>query len=217
MAVLRRLGTYLLAFLAVMALFVATGLWRGLDYAFYRALYLDRPDAIMLADEIRLIDVPYPESLRQKANPEQFRERLADLLAVIAGQSENLPRAVILDAWISKDDRGLAPLEQAIGALDKLGVRTYASFNPEAEGQKDFDRLMQEHAQSRSTSVNSRGTATHSCAFSEGCSAISASLSSDPEPARGTCAPCRPPSPGTCSGRTTRRALRSSCRSARKA
>jgi len=148
MAVLRRLGMPVSMFLAVMALLAAAGLHRPLDYAAYRALYLDRPDDIVLSDEIRLIDLPYPASLRERGDPGPFRARIADLLSAIAADPANLPRVVVLDVWFSKDDRGLATLSSAIARLDQLKVRTYASFNPDAEGKTDLDALMREHAQS---------------------------------------------------------------------
>ena len=147
MAKLRRLGLPLLVFCAALALIAAAGLHRPLDYAAFRAQFADRPDDIELTDEIRLVDLPYPPGMRDRGDPTLFRARLADLLTALAADTANLPRAVVLDIWFSKDDRGLEPLTEAIRRLEQARVPTYASFNPEAEGRGDFDALMREHAQ----------------------------------------------------------------------
>ncbi|HUL67749.1 MAG TPA: toll/interleukin-1 receptor domain-containing protein [Burkholderiaceae bacterium] len=146
MTVLRRLAVPILLFIALIALIAFTGMQRPLDYALYRALVGNRTATLTLADEIRLIDLPYPASLRERDDPAVFRARIADLLNRIADDTANLPKAVVLDVWFSKDDRGLAPLSDAIAKLEQARVRTYASFNPDAGGKTDFDLVMREHA-----------------------------------------------------------------------
>lgn len=147
MAKLRRLGLPLLVFFAVLALVAAAGVHRPLDHAAYRAQFAGQADDLELSDEIRLVDLPYPSAMQDRGDPTLFRARLADLLAALAADPSNLPRAVVLDAWFSKDDRGLQMLLDAVRALEQVKVPTYASFNPEAEGRADFDALMREHAQ----------------------------------------------------------------------
>jgi len=147
MAKLRRLGLPLLAFFAVLALVAASGAQRPLDYAAYRFQLSDRHEDLELSDEIRLVDLPYPTAMQDRGDPTLFRARLAELLGAFAADPANLPKAVVLDIWFSKDDRGLAPLAEAIRHLEQSRVPTYASFNPEAEGRADFDALMREHAQ----------------------------------------------------------------------
>ena len=146
MTILRRLAVPIVLFVVLIALIAFTGLQRPLDYALYRALVANSTATLTLADEIRLIDLPYPQDLRDHDDPTTFRARLADLLNTIAVDSANLPRAVVLDIWFSKDNRGLAPLSEAIAILDQDRVRIYASFNPEAGGKSTFDELIREHA-----------------------------------------------------------------------
>jgi hypothetical protein len=146
MKVLRRLAIPLALFVVLMALIAFTGMQRPLDYALYRALVVNRTATLTLADEIRLIDLPYPAALRERDDPTVFRARVADLLDRIGADTANLPRAIVLDIWFSKDDRGIAPLADAIARLEQARVRTYASFNPDAAGKTDFEALMREHA-----------------------------------------------------------------------
>jgi hypothetical protein len=144
--VIRRIGLSVLLFLAVVSLVGLTGLHRPIDYAVFRLQAGASAEDLRLSREIRLVDVPYPASLAERGDPTLYRARLADLLARLAADPANLPRAVALDVWFSKDDRGLAPLAEAIAHLERMKVPTYASFNPDAEGQTDFDALMREHA-----------------------------------------------------------------------
>ncbi|MGB0126514.1 MAG: hypothetical protein WBP72_02665, partial [Rhodocyclaceae bacterium] len=145
---IRRLGLSVLLFLAVISLVALTGLHRPIDYAVFRLQAGVSDRELRLSREIRLVDVPYPVSLAERGDPTLYRARLTDLLTRLAADTANLPRTVVLDVWFSKDDRGLAPLADAIAHLERLKVPVYASFNPEAEGQTDFDALMREHARS---------------------------------------------------------------------
>lgn len=142
----RRLLAPLALFVALMALLAVAGVHRSFDYAAFRALTLEQAGAVALSDEIRLVDLPYPESLRARGDPTLFRVRLADLLDRLAADPAQLPRIVVLDVWFSKDDRGLAELSAAIARLEQAKVRVYATFNPDADGKTDFDALMQQHA-----------------------------------------------------------------------
>lgn len=146
-AMVGRLAAPLTVFVAVMALMAVAGVHRAFDYTAFRLATLEQAGTLALSDEIRLVDVPYPESLRARGDPGLFRARLADLLDTLAADPTQLPRIVVLDAWFSKDDRGLAELSAAIARLEQAKVRTYASFNPDAEGKTDFEALMQQHAQ----------------------------------------------------------------------
>lgn len=146
MKTLRHLALPILLFATVLALLALAGVQRPLDYALLRALAARDAASLALADEIRLVDLPYPDALRERDDPTILRARLAELLGRIAADASNLPRAIVLDIWFSKDDRGLAPLADAIASLGKLRVPTYASFNPDAGGKTDFDALLHEHA-----------------------------------------------------------------------
>jgi len=146
MSLARRLVAPVAAFVAVMALLALAGVHRAFDYRAFRALTREPAGALALSDEIRVVDVPYPESLRQRGDPALYRARLADLLETLAADPVHLPRIVVLDVWFSKDDRGLDALAAAIATLERAKVRTYASFNPDAEGKTGFDALMQQHA-----------------------------------------------------------------------
>jgi len=145
----RRLSSYLLVFVILLAGFVATGLWRYLDYGVYRTLYLDAPADMRLADNIQLIDLPYRADDTDN-DPTEYRLRLADLLGAIAARDRERPQAVVLDVWISNDARGLPALSDAIKRLRERRegpVDVYASFNPDAEGKQTAALLWKEHAQ----------------------------------------------------------------------
>ena len=142
----RRLLAPLAMFVTVMAMLALAGVHRIIDYTAFRALTHERDGALALSDEIRLVDLPYPESLRARGDPTLFRARLAELLDRLAADPAQLPRIVVLDIWFSKDDRGLAELSSAIARLEQARVRVHAAFNPDADGKTDFEALMQQHA-----------------------------------------------------------------------
>ncbi len=146
MVVLRRVGLMIPVFLAVLLLLAFTGWQRPLDYAVYLGLAQAGRGAPTLGERIRLVDLPYPASLKQRGDPSLFRARTAELLERLAADPAARPDAVVLDMWISKDDRGLAPLVAAVERATKAGVRVFASFNPDAENEQSFDDLMNEHA-----------------------------------------------------------------------
>lgn len=149
MTTLKRQSEYLLVFVILLTGFVATGLWRYLDYIVYRTLYLDDAKQIQLADDILLIDLPY-RSDDSDNDPTEYRLRLADLLQLIAASKGERPQAVILDIWISNDTRALAALTDAIKRLRERPegpVDVYASFNPDAERKQNAEQLWKEHAQ----------------------------------------------------------------------
>lgn len=151
MATLKRLSAYLLVFAVLIAGFVATGLWHGLDYLVYRTFYLDASKDTRLADNILLIDLPWRQSnehASDSSDPTGYRQRLADLLDVFAGE-EREPDAVVLDLWIANDPRGLQELEEAIRQLTDRGVRVYASLKLYPEGiRANAEELWQAHAPS---------------------------------------------------------------------
>jgi hypothetical protein len=70
----KRLSSYLLVFGILLAGFVATDLWRYLDYFVYRTLYLDSAKHIQLAENILLIDLPY-RSNDSDNDPTEYRQR----------------------------------------------------------------------------------------------------------------------------------------------
>ena len=151
----KRLSSYLLVFVVLLAGFVATDLWRYLDYFVYRTLYLDSAKHIQLAENILLIDLPY-RSNDSDNDPTEYRRRLADLLGVIGASERERPQAVILDVWISNDTRGLPDQADAITRLRQRRegpVDVYASFNPDADGKQTARQLWKEHAQDLYTSV----------------------------------------------------------------
>jgi len=150
MAALKRFSVYVLLFLLMMIVIVFTDLWRPLDYVFYRTFYLDKPDDIQLRDDIWLIDVPYQraDDRGNSTGLDDYRERIVDLLKVIVqqGAQHGYPDAVILDMYLSSDDRrGLDQLDEAIRKLSKE-VRMYAVFNAEAANKKNFESLKSGHA-----------------------------------------------------------------------
>jgi hypothetical protein len=155
MTMRKRPGAYLLLFVVLLAGFVATNLWRPLDYFIYRTLYLDTAEQIALADNILLVDLPY-RSNDTDNDPAEYRLRLANLLDAIAARESERPQAVVLDVWISNDTRGLRELA---GAMRRLRERragpidVYASFNPDADATRDAERLWKEHAQDLYRSV----------------------------------------------------------------
>jgi hypothetical protein len=151
----KRPSAYLSLFVVLLAGFVATNLWRPLDYFIYRTLYLDSAEQIALADNILLVDLPY-RSNDTDNDPAEYRLRLANLLDAIAARESERPQAVVLDVWISNDTRGLRELA---GAMRRLRERragpidVYASFNPDADATRDAERLWKEHAQDLYRSV----------------------------------------------------------------
>jgi CHASE2 domain-containing sensor protein len=130
----RRLLAPLAMFVTVMAMLALAGVHRIIDYTAFRALTHEQDGALALSDEIRLVDLPYPESLRARGDPTLFRARLAELLDRLAADPAQLPRIVVLDVWFSKDDRGLAELSNAIARLEQASVQVHAAFNPDADG-----------------------------------------------------------------------------------
>jgi hypothetical protein len=145
----KRFGAYVLVFLILLAGFVATGLWHPLDYLVYRTFYLDRSGSVQLADSIRLIDLPYRANDADN-DPTEYRLRLADLLNVLASKERERPQAVILDIWLSNDNRGLREVADAIARLRERPagpVDVYAAFNVRASDRRDATQLWKEHAQ----------------------------------------------------------------------
>lgn len=149
MTPLPRPGAYLLVFAILLGGFMATGLWRDLDYLVYRTLYLDDAARVQMAESVLLIDLPYRSDVGDN-DPTDYRRRLANLLSVIAARTGERPQAVILDVWISNDARGLAELAEAITRLRERRegpIDIYAAFNPGAEGKHTAEQLWSEHAQ----------------------------------------------------------------------
>jgi hypothetical protein len=149
MTTLKRLSAYLLVFLILLSGFAATGLSHSFDYFVYRTLYLDPARQIRLTDNILLIDLPYRADDGDN-DPTEYRLRLADLLGQIAAREGERPQAVILDVWLSNDNRGLPALTGAIKGLrarPKSAVDVYASFNPDADGKQNAEQLWREHAE----------------------------------------------------------------------
>jgi hypothetical protein len=150
----KRLGAYLLVFVILLAGFVATGLWRSLDFLVYRTFYFADSANVRLAENILVIDLPYRSN--DDNDPTEYRLRLADLLERIAAGEAERPLAVVLDLWISNDSRGLAELTDAVRRLRERRqgrIDVYAAFNPEAEGKQDAAQLWKEHAQDLYRSV----------------------------------------------------------------
>jgi hypothetical protein len=145
----KNLSSYLLVFVVLLVGFVATDVWRYLDYFVYKTLYLDEASDVRISDNILLIDLPYRSNQRDN-DPTEYRLRLADLLRLIAANERQRPQAVVLDVWISNDSRGLTELVDAITLLrerDGGSIDVFASFNPHAEGKQSAEQLWNEHAQ----------------------------------------------------------------------
>jgi hypothetical protein len=111
---------------------IATGFvpeWRVADWRFFSLLH--RSSGVSVSDDVMIVDVPYNENLAV------FRAGVSRLLRKLAEKPDNLPKLVVLDAWISADTSGLSGLKSAVGKLRDARVPVYAGVDPTREGKPE--------------------------------------------------------------------------------
>lgn len=127
---------YLLVFCAVGSI-ALTPLWHDLDWRVMQWLRHEPPPTF--SPDILLVDVSYDD------NPEVYRERVGSLLGVLSGLTD-MPRAVALDMYFAKDDRGMEAVKTGIASLRARKVPVYGAVSPLDESGNLSTKFMERHA-----------------------------------------------------------------------
>lgn len=119
------------------------GLWQRGDHLVFRALYLPEPPTP--ASGLRIIDVPYPDELKNsERGVEVYRETLGRVLMRLS-ELRMAPRTVVIDVHFLRDPAGQASVIAGIKALQAKGTRVVATVAPVDRHGHDSADFMQWH------------------------------------------------------------------------
>lgn len=160
---LSRLRSYLLIYVILLSGFALTDFWTHLDYAVYKAIYIDDSKEVSLLEKTTLVDIPYYKNKEDAKNERvdigNLRKRLVDLLRVINSRADNaskpeVPEVVIIDFYFPyeavTDSIEIENLKNAISDLKANEIKVFGVYNVDKfyddEGIKTFLDLDKKHA-----------------------------------------------------------------------
>lgn len=151
---LRRLASTLALAFALSLLAVGggfLGLWQRGDHLVFRALYLPEPPTP--ASGLRIIDLPYPQGLKNSEEGLQiYRETIAQVLLQLS-ERRTTPRIVVIDVHFLKSPAGQSSVIAAIKALQAKGTKVFATVAPVDRHGQDSADFMQSHNEAIYTSA----------------------------------------------------------------
>jgi len=130
----KRLAVYLLTFFVALSIaFALTDFWKQWDISIYQKLYVNA-DAVgnNLSDKIAVVNIEKPDLDSKDASLEAFRKRIISFLNTVANHYENSnedPKAILLDISFSKDSTELQELKNAIEQLKSKKIKVYAVYS----------------------------------------------------------------------------------------
>ena len=143
MLTLKRLAIYLITFLISLILALSIGNWKKVDN--YLVEYSNRSseDKNILNKDLVFVSIDLnPDAKNACEAIHKIRQNIIDVLNAIANQeqSNNGPKGVVLDIWLSNDNTEEENLIQTIQYLQIIGIPVFASYNINASDQnKDFN------------------------------------------------------------------------------
>ena len=143
MVTLGRLGIYLLMFIgSTLVIGSVTSFWHDLDYFLFGKVAFEDAQSIELRKDMVLVDIPYYAEGTQTFDRGNFRGRLANLLNTIDDkiQSNDQPKAVILDIYFTNDSEGLDSLKSAIQRLKDKNVKVYGVYDMLGHDETYFEK-----------------------------------------------------------------------------